>query len=396
VYTLPQVLCLGLIMFASRVRSLRQLDRLSDDATFLKNWCILSRERSETVICSKQMTNVLAALDPEQVSALRIPLVKDLLRSKRLPEVYLLGHVMVASDGTGVFSSSEYHCDQCLTQDHDDGTKTYLHNMLETKIVGWNTLAISVLTEPLLNPADGTYKKQDCETKAFHRLLLRLKQLFPREPICHLLDSLYCQGPVFKAIADRNQKFICCFKQGSIPTLYAEALTLCELNPTQRIKKTFMREGHRVDQVYTWVNALEYQGLKLDFVMCVETVEGKPTTFAYLTNFEVTRDNVQTIADGGRKRWNIEEAFNEQKTGYELEHFCDCNNLNVMLCLYYLLQIVCLFMQLLARSNLIEGVTNLTHLAFLLLESWRNQPLSEDLMDPDPPPCQIRFAKVPG
>lgn len=395
-YTLPQVLCLGLIMFAGRVPSLRELDRLSNDATFRDNWCVLSRARTQTVVCSKQMTNVLAALDPGDIGALRIQLVKDLLRNKRLPEVYLLNHVMVASDGTGVFSSSEYHCDQCLTQDHKDGTKTYLHNVLETKMVGWNTLAVSVLTEPLLNPADGKYDKQDCETKAFHRLLPRLKRAFPREPICHLLDSLYCQGPVFKAIVDCGHKFICCFKEGSIPTLYAEALKLCELNPAQRLTKTFMREGHRVVQVYTWVNALEYQGLILDFVRCQETVDGKTTTFAYLTNFDVTRDNVQTIADGGRKRWNIEEAFNEQKTGYELEHFCGCNNLNVMLCLYYLLQIVCLFMQLLARSNLIEGVTNLTHLAFLLIESWRNQLLSGDLMDPDPPPRQIRFAKAPG
>lgn len=383
-------------MFASRVRSLRELDRLSDDATFLKNWCILSRERSETVICSKQMTNVLAALDADQLSALRIPMVKDLLRNKRLPEVYLLGHVMMASDGTGIFSASEYHCDQCLTQDHKDGTMTYLHNMLETKIVGWNTLSISVFTEPLLNPANGKYDKQDCETKAFHRALPKIKALFPREPIAHLLDSLYCQAPVFKAIEDCRQKFICCFKEGSIPTLYAEALELRELNPGQRITKTLKREGHRVVQVYTWVNGLDYQGLTLDLVMCQETLEGKTTTFAFLTNFEVTRGNVQTIADGGRKRWNIEEAFNEQKTGYELEHFCDCNNLNVMLCLYYLLQIVCLFMQLLARSDLIEGITNLAHLAFLLLESWRNQPLSEDLMDPAPPRCQIRFTEAPG
>jgi hypothetical protein len=384
-------------MFAGRVHSLRELDRLSNDAMFRDNWCILSREYADTVVCSKQMTNVLTALDRDQVGALRIPLVKDLLRMKRLPGVYLLGHVMMATDGSGIFADSEYHCDQCLTQNHKDGTKTYLHNVLETKIVGGDSLAISVFTEPQLNPADGAYNKQDCETKAFHRLLPQLKQLFPREPICHLLDSLYCQGPILKAIEECDRKFICCFKEGSIPTLYEEALTLCKLNPAQRIKKTFTREGHRVVQAYTWVNGLEYQGLTLNFVMCVETVDdGQPTTFAFLTNFEVTRDNVTIIADGGRKRWNIEESFNEQKTGYELEHFCDCKNLNVMLCLYYLLQIACLFMQLLARSDLIDGVTNLTHLAFLLLESWRNQRLTEDLMDPNPPRCQVRFAKAPG
>ena len=95
-------------------------------------------------------------------------------------------------------------------------------------------------------------------------------------------------------------------------------------------------------------------------------------------------------------RWTIEnEGFNEQKTGYELEHFCDCKDLNVMLCLYYLLQIAHLFMQLLARSNLIDGVYHLDFLAHLLLEALRNLPIPEDIFDPRQPRYQIRFAKTP-
>jgi hypothetical protein len=130
--------------------------------------------------------------------------------------------------------------------------------------------------------------------------------------------------------------------------------------------------------------------------MCQETVHGKTTTFTFLTDFPVDRDNVIEIANGGRKRWTIEnEGFNEQKTGYELEHFCDCHNFNTMLCLYVLLQIAHLFMQLLAKSDLIEPVANLTFLAALLLEALRNLPLPEDLFAPDLPPFQIRFAKAP-
>jgi hypothetical protein len=84
-------------------------------------------------------------------------------------------------------------------------------------------LALSVLTEPQLNPEDGHYDKQDCETKAFRRTLLRLKEAFPREPIVHLLDSLYCQGPIFQDITDCAQKFIACSKRGAIPTLKEDA-----------------------------------------------------------------------------------------------------------------------------------------------------------------------------
>ena len=148
--------------------------------------------------------------------------------------------------------------------------------------------------------------------------------------------------------------------------------------------------------MYTWVNGLQYQQLTLDFVMCEETIEDKTTTFAYLTTFTVNAGNAVIIANGGRKRWTIEnEGFNEQKTGYELEHFCDCSTFEVMFALYLLLQLAHAFMQPLARSDLIDPVTDLTFLAHLLLEALRNQVIPEALFAPDLPRFQIRFDKDP-
>ena len=391
-----QVLTLAVLMFACRLRSLRVLDEVSKDARFRDNWCVFSRARRDTVICSRQMTNVLAAMGPEEIAALRPRLIKSLHRQKQLPDALLLGHMMMASDGTGIFSSSEFHCEQCLTQEHQNGSKTYMHNVLEVKVVTWGGLALSVMTEMQLNPADGKYDKQDCESKAFKRLLPRLKEEFPQQRIAHLLDAGYCNGPAFEAIEAVNHKFVCCFKPGSIPTLYEEALTLCALNPQNRIVQSLGPKRRQVVRDFTWINALQYQGLTLDFVMCRETKDAETTTFAWLTNFSINRDNVITIAEGGRKRWTIEnEGFNVQKTGYELEHFCDCNDLEVMTCLYLLLQIAHLFMQLLARSNLIEPDSTLTFLAHLLLEALRNLPMPDDLFDHRQPQFQIRFARPP-
>ena len=130
--------------------------------------------------------------------------------------------------------------------------------------------------------------------------------------------------------------------------------------------------------------------------MCKETVGDKTSAFSYLTNFTVNRENNIAIAQGGRTRWTIEnQGFKEQKTGYELEHFCACKDLNTMLNLYSVLQIAHLFMQLLAKSDLVEGVVHLTFLALQLIEAMRNLPLTEDLFDPNLPRIQIRFAKAP-
>ena len=71
------------------------------------------------------------------------------------------------------------------------------------------------------------------------------------------------------------------------------------------------------------------------------------------------------------------------------------NDFNVMLCLYLILQIAHMFMQLLARSNLLnEPARVLKHLAFLLLESLRNHLLPEAVPNQHLPPMQIRFGKA--
>jgi hypothetical protein len=224
----------------------------------------------------------------------------------------------------------------------------------------------------------------------------RLKETFPLQRIVHRLDAGYGNGPMLQALEAVHHKFIGGFKPGSIPTLYPEALTLEALNPHNRIRQTSGPKRHRVRREYTWVNDLEYEGLTVHFVMCQETTDGQTTTFAGLTNFRVDRDNVIRIAQGGRQRRTLEnEGFNEQKTGYELERFCDGNDLEVMTNLYLLLQIAHLFMQWLARSDLIDPVSTLTFLAHLLLEALRNSPLSDDLFDPQQPRFQIRFARAP-
>ena len=152
-----------------------------------------------------------------------------------------------------------------------------------------------------------------------------------------------------------------------------------------------------VGQKFRWLDKLEYKGMTLGFVLCEEVdKEGGVTVYAWLTSFSVTRQNVWEIARAGRMRWKIEnEGFNEQKNGYEMEHFCNCNDFNVMLCLYLILQIAHMFMQLLAKSNLLdEPVQVLKHLAYLLLESLRNHVLPEAVPDQALPPIQIRFART--
>ena len=74
----------------------------------------------------------------------------------------------------------------------------YLY-VLEASLCFRNGMVIPLMSEFLeYESGDGEPRKQDCESKAFHRLAARIKQAFPRLPIVLLLDGLYPNGPIME------------------------------------------------------------------------------------------------------------------------------------------------------------------------------------------------------
>jgi len=90
--------------------------------------------------------------------------------------------------------------------------------------------AFSVMTEFIENPEE-TPTKQDCELKAFDRLAERLKQRFPRLPICLLLDGLYAGGPTFTRCEQYDWQFLITLQDDDLPALQREFKALLPLAP---------------------------------------------------------------------------------------------------------------------------------------------------------------------
>ena len=65
--------------------------------------------------------------------------------------------------------------------------------------------------------AGEAYDKQDCETKAFKRLAVKLKDYFPRLRLCLPLDGLYCNEPVMDICQGNDRRWIVVFKEGNLP-----------------------------------------------------------------------------------------------------------------------------------------------------------------------------------
>ena len=194
-YPLPAVLATGVLLFLLRLGARRQVTLLLRQngpaaAKFQALFGVATVPHGDTLDATYQRLNV-----PE-VQAVVTTTVETLIRKKVLYRYRLCGrYFLVSIDGTGMLTFAERHCPHCLTMTHH-GHTTYYHPLLEAKLVTHTGLVFSLMTEFIENPSQYP-SKQDCELKACYRLADRLKQRFPRLPICLLLDGLFAGGPTF-------------------------------------------------------------------------------------------------------------------------------------------------------------------------------------------------------
>ena len=384
-YPLATLLFAGALMFVCRLGARRQIRLM-----FRNNAASASKFDAlfEVAQCphGDTLDATFSRLQPTDLQAVVTGLIETLIRRKVLYSTRLLDHYyLVAIDGTGVLVFTERHCAQCLTATHH-GTTVYYHPVLEAKLVTPTGFAFSLMTEFIENPGEQP-TKQDCELKAFYRLAERLKQRFPRLPICLLLDSLFAGGPTFTRCERYGWKYLITLQDGDLPSVHQDFNALTQLAPENQVH--FTPRGYPpVAQDFRWMTDLSYvdseqQAHTLAVIECLETeqIEGQPhtTRFQWVSNFKVTAQKVIPLANqGGRLRWKIEnEGFNVQKHGgYALEHAYTQNPTATKI-FYFLLQIAHLLSQLMAQGSLFrqafpQGVGSAKNLAFRLLEAWRN------------------------
>jgi len=384
-YPLAALLFAGVLLFVCRLGARRQIGHLlrgnGPSATkFEALFHVAACPHGDTLAVT------FSRLTPAELQAVVTGMTETLIRRKVLSATRLLDHYyLIAIDGTGVLVFTERHCAHCLTRTQH-GVTTYYHPILEAKLVTTSGFVFSLMTEFIENR--GAHPtKQDCELKAFYRLATRLKQRFPRLPICLLLDGLFAGGPTFTQCEQYGWTYLITLQDGDLPSVHCEFDALTPLAPENHVR--FTPSGYPpTPQVYRWMNDLSYvdseqRSHTLAVIECLETstVQGSPQTtrFQWVCNFHVTANQVTILANqGGRLRWKIEnEGFNVQKHGgYALEH-AYTQNATAAKVFYFLLQIAHLLSQLMAHGSLFrqafpQGVGSAQNLALRVLEAWRN------------------------
>jgi hypothetical protein len=278
-------------------------------------------------------------------------------------------------------------------------------HVLEAKLLGPGGVVVSPGSEFIENAdaGDRTGKsaeqiKQDCELKALHRLLPRLKKAFPQLPFVLALDSLYGCGPVFALAEQFGWSFVVTFKEGRTPALWQEFRALVAACPANALRREW---ASGLVQQFRWVQQLSYEdsegrAWQLNALDCTETTAaGEERYFAWLTLLPVGKKTVEEIAQkGGRYRWKVEnEGFNRQKnSGLNLAHIYSIDPEKAK-AYYVILQIAFILVQLVERGTLLRRLAeaagrpvwklfgSLKNVARRLLESVRYLAWDEEWFD---------------
>lgn len=353
-YRLLDLIMAGVAMFLFKQGSRNAMNNERDEPTFRKNYERLFQARLPHM---DTVEHVMRVLNEHHLETLKTALVKGLLAKKRFRSYRVCGHsYQVVIDGTHVMDVPAGHCPHCLHQTFNNGKTRYFHNVVEAKLVGDNGFCVSLATVWSENPEE--YDKQDCEFKAFQRLAAKLKQTYPRLPICVVVDGLYPNQTFFEICQQYGWSWIVTFKDGCLPSVWKRVFQRQALKHGRTREECVRQGGQTIQRRYEWHPNMTYQGFSVHWFACEEVVKQACTHFVYLSSLEMDYYSILELTGCGRLRWKIEnEGFDVQKHhGDGLGHQFSRGSMLAMKNYYQLMQIAHLFNQLFELSSLLAEV----------------------------------------
>ena len=353
-YELIELLGAGLFLFLFKQGSRNAMNNDRDEPEFRRNYTRVFKLRLPHM---DTVDDVLAVLEPEHLERLSVTLMQVILAKKTLRPFRLQGKwYRVVIDGTQVMTVPEGHCPHCLHRELKNGNTQYFHNVVVAKLVCPNGFCLPLASVWLTNREE--YDKQDCELKGWRRLARKLKQAYPRLPMCIVADGLYPNAPFFQGCRDDGWQWIVTLKDGNLPSVWSEVILRQGQEPCRSRWREVTRQGQTVRQTYHWLVGLTYQDMTLHWFSCTEIVDDTVTEFVYISSLQVDYQQVIELTDTGRLRWKIEnEGFNIQKHhGYGLGHQFSRTSMRAMENYYQLMQIAHLINQLFELSTFCTSV----------------------------------------
>ena len=343
-HELTVLMVYGILVFVFQYGSRRAANAEITRPVFEHNLRLLFPQL-ETLPHCDTLFRLLCRIDVGQIEQAQIDLINGLIRNKKFTRYRINNCYPIGIDGTQKIAFLELWDERLLQRrigpkvepdsDQEQRYQYYLY-VLEASLCFRNGMVIPLMSEFLEYEAgEGEQRKQDCESKAFHRLSARIKKAFPRLPVVLLLDGLYPNGPIMERCRSYHWDFMIVLKDGSLPTVWEEYHSLMFEQEDNRKQQNW---GER-RQLFEWVNEIRYEYgpndkkfIDIHVVVCSESWEvldpdtaqivTKESKHAWISSRPLSRLNVHTRCNlGARYRWGIEGAFLVEKhQGYSYEH----------------------------------------------------------------------------
>jgi hypothetical protein len=342
----------GVAIFGLKYPSLLQFDHARFDEIRRSN--LRSLYGIERAPCDTQLRTCLDDIEPRLLRKGFTTLLSALQRAKGLEDmVYLDDHYLVSIDGTGYFSSSEVHCDNCCEKHHRDGRVTYYHQMLGAVLVHPDHKEVFPLApEPILKQ-DGS-SKNDCERHAAKRLLDALRREHPHLKCIVVEDGLASNGPHIQQLKALDCRYILGAKPSDHDYLF-DCVTAGETSGYTKIYEMTDDAGVRHRFRYALHVPLNdtHHTLLVNFLEYWEILpSGKAQHFSWVTDLPLNEQRLMPVMRAGRARWKIEnETFNTLKNhGYHFEHNFGHGYKNLSTVMAYLMMLAFLMDQIQQHS----------------------------------------------
>ena len=207
-------------------------------------------------------------------------------------------------------------------------------------------IVISLDSEFIENSSSLNVKeKQDCEINAFKRMAVRIKKDYPKYKFIITGDALYATKLIIDICINNNWKYIFNLND-RLRIVFKDFNDYIDVFNDCNIKNYFLDKNYK------------YKNIHFDIIKYVDTKKLK--NFHYITNFNVTDNNIKNIVILDRKRWKIENEgfFTQKHRTFDITHLNSRND-NAMKCHYLFIQIAHTIRQLLEQGNILTKSLNL-------------------------------------
>ena len=380
------LLLFALFLFVFQLSSRREANRALTRPTF---W-VLFREvfpEIDSIPHADTVNRFLERIDPDELELVLIATVKHLMRRGKLVAWLVEKQYVIAVDGSQKLTRNWSWAEETLHRHHGEGTVSYAAYALEACLVGPQGVSIPLMTEFCENRQDGDeFAKQDSEYKACRRLLVRVRQKFPKARMMIVADGLYPNGPFMAWCRSLRLDYMLVLPAHSLPSVWEEVNGLRKLEDGRLRTHTW---GHR-HQKFWCVNGITYDfqkaeggkgRLMLHVVGCDERWEengrSHETQWVWLSSRPLTAKNVVARCNrAARHRWDIETNFLvEKQQGYQYEHAFSLTwqamkNWHTLMHLGHLLNTLTLLTDTLVKKVQTLGVRGTLQ---YLRETWMNR-----------------------